>query len=228
MKIYLASAAAAFGLAAPAMATATLQTFSSSTQIVIPGTDDMGPADPFPSTIQVNHLIGPMTGLTVTLFDFSHTRLNDVGIGLIGPNGTGIWLFNGTGDSHAISDLNITFSDSGAAKFRFQTVSGTYKPGSVYSGTSLFPANTPRVTKMSGFNGIDPNGSWRLFVRDYADYYVDAPGPGTGQIAGGWALSFYAEAAPAPEPAAWAMMVAGFGLVGGALRKRSRVSVRFA
>ena len=32
----------------------------------------------------------------------------------------------------------------------------------------------------------------------------------------------------APEPASWAMMVGGFGLVGGALRTRRRISVSFA
>jgi hypothetical protein len=32
----------------------------------------------------------------------------------------------------------------------------------------------------------------------------------------------------APEPATWAMMVGGFGLIGGALRRRQRTSVRFA
>jgi len=31
-----------------------------------------------------------------------------------------------------------------------------------------------------------------------------------------------------PEPASWALMVAGFGMVGGAMRARKRVSVRFA
>lgn len=36
-------------------------------------------------------------------------------------------------------------------------------------------------------------------------------------------------AAPAvPEPATWAMMLAGFGVLGSALRRRSRVSVSFA
>jgi hypothetical protein len=31
-----------------------------------------------------------------------------------------------------------------------------------------------------------------------------------------------------PEPAAWAMMVAGFGMIGGALRSRKRTNVQFA
>jgi hypothetical protein len=31
-----------------------------------------------------------------------------------------------------------------------------------------------------------------------------------------------------PEPAAWAMMLAGFGLVGSAMRRRQKVAVSFA
>ena len=31
-----------------------------------------------------------------------------------------------------------------------------------------------------------------------------------------------------PEPASWAMMIGGFGAVGGAMRRRTRVAVRFA
>jgi hypothetical protein len=44
-----------------------------------------------------------------------------------------------------------------------------------------------------------------------------------------WGLvtSFDASAA-VPEPAAWAMMIVGFGLVGGAMRKRTKVSVSYA
>ncbi|WP_293971946.1 PEPxxWA-CTERM sorting domain-containing protein [Sphingomonas sp.] len=37
-----------------------------------------------------------------------------------------------------------------------------------------------------------------------------------------------ASAAPVPEPATWAMFIGGFGLVGGAMRRRMRTSVRFA
>ncbi len=38
----------------------------------------------------------------------------------------------------------------------------------------------------------------------------------------------YNAAGGVPEPAAWAMMLAGFGLVGSAMRRRSKVAVTFA
>ncbi len=40
--------------------------------------------------------------------------------------------------------------------------------------------------------------------------------------------AFKVGAAGVPEPAAWAMMLAGFGLVGSAMRRRSTVAVTFA
>lgn len=42
-------------------------------------------------------------------------------------------------------------------------------------------------------------------------------------------LSFVAEYGPAvPEPASWAMMIGGFGMVGGAMRRRQKAAVSFA
>jgi hypothetical protein len=34
--------------------------------------------------------------------------------------------------------------------------------------------------------------------------------------------------APVPEPATWAMMIGGFGLLGAAARRRRRIAVSFA
>ena len=41
-------------------------------------------------------------------------------------------------------------------------------------------------------------------------------------------LTFSATITAVPEPATWAMMIAGFGLVGGAMRRRTRVTVAYA
>ncbi len=225
--MYVAGLWAAASIAAPAMSAVSLQTFSNTQSILVPGTGKSGPANPYPSTIEVSGLVGLMTGLTVTLTDFSHTRVGDVGIGLIAPDGTGIWLFNGTSGAHGITDLTFTFSDLGSAKLNAQTVSGTYKPGSVFQGTQLFSDDTPLVTTLAGFDGIDPNGTWQLLVRDYASSYNGQPNiGGTGQIACGWSLSFNAEAPSVPEPATWGMMVFGFGIAGGAMRRRPQVAAR--
>src|SRR4029079_19198224 len=54
-------------------------------------------------------------------------------------------------------------------------------------GTETFPPPAPAEsanTTLSGtFGGIDPNGTWTLYVSDDA-------GADSGQIAGGWCLTF--------------------------------------
>jgi len=47
-------------------------------------------------------------------------------------------------------------------------------------------------------------------------------------VAGGSSGRLGLFSAAAPEPASWAMMVGGFGLVGFAMRRRQRASIRFA
>ena len=54
---------------------------------------------------------------------------------------------------------------------------------------------------------------------DFGEYALTLDGPGTITVGGGGAV--------VPEPATWAMMIGGFGLAGGALRRR-RVSVTYA
>jgi hypothetical protein len=49
----------------------------------------------------------------------------------------------------------------------------------------------------------------------------------TFNTANGAELRFYSDPLPAPEPASWAMMLGGFGLVGGAMRARRKAAFSF-
>lgn len=71
----------------------------------------------------------------------------------------------------------------------------------LFTGTKAKPVFSPGVFGLDGFRGL-PGGV--LTITPYAG--------------------------PVPEPATWAMMVAGFGAVGYALRRREKVTakVRFA
>lgn len=84
---------------------------------------------------------------------------------------------------------------------------GTYWAG--------FEASTMGVMSFVGGNGslrqVGPNGD--IGRNDNAGYQLTSSDVETGAV---------------PEPASWALMVGGFGLVGGALRSRRRTAVTFA
>ena len=75
---------------------------------------DIGPANPYPSVINVSGVVGPIAAISVTITDFSHTFADDVGLLLVGPNGNALILADGPGDG-AADDLTWTFTDAAAS-----------------------------------------------------------------------------------------------------------------
>lgn len=69
------------------------------------------------------------------------------------------------------------------------------------------------------------DGGWNVY--DNSDSSSNIPNAG-GPYADLNLWAFQTGTPSAPEPASWAMMVGGFGLVGGAMRVRRRTAVRFA
>jgi hypothetical protein len=183
----------------PATPQTTEAIFTNSTPInITPG----GPvnAGPYPSSINVSGLTGliPFTpgSVRVTLNNFSHDHANDIGIVLVGPRGTAMLVQDGAGGAGSISNVTYTLSDTGGAPLPNGTwAAGTYTPASYFVGDS-FPAPGPGIgytnpgpvltgafpaTFASTFGGTNPNGTWSLYIRDFAN------GAG-GSFAGGWTL----------------------------------------
>lgn len=74
---------------------------------------------------------------------------------------------------------------------------------------------------------FDPNGEhWFIKNLNLASglHRIDFVGTAAGAGVFAGTISF----AAVPEPATWGMMILGFGLVGGALRSRKKVTVRYA
>src|SRR5262249_53525128 len=95
-----------------------------------------------------------------------------------------------------------------------QIVSGTNTPTQYGSGLSIpQPAVTvPYATTLSALTGVDPNGSWALYV------YDDSAGD-SGLISGGWRLSL-TTVSPVSPPADLGLSVSGAPgsvLLGGAV-----------
>lgn len=157
--------------------------FANPASITIPSS---GAATPYPSTIAVSGVTGTVTKVTARLVNMNHTWPDDIDILLIGPGGQKLLLMSDTGGSLDLINVTLTFDDAGPAlPDSTQIVSGTYRPTNYGTGDT-FPVPAPAGpygATLSIFNGINPNGTWSLYV-------VDAFAGDLGNIAGGWSLSF--------------------------------------
>lgn len=166
---------------------------------------DNGPASVYPSQISVSGVPGVISRITVTVSNVFHTFPGDVGMMLVGPNGTNLVLMANAGGDPDLNGVTLTFDD--AAVNRIPSAgpvpSGTYRPTSLSPGT--WPAPAPAASAFSElgiFQGTSPNGTWRLFV--YDDSAVD-----TGRISDGWSLFLQTALPPAPTPMLLAPTVSG-------------------
>ncbi len=164
-----------------------------------PRTQDVGLATPYPSTIAVSGVPGTVTKVTVSLTGVSHVYAAEIDMLLVGPHGQAMIPMSDAGFAGNVDNATLVFDDAAGAPLptQGQIVSGTYKPTNYSSVTlhgcgvdpDVFPAPAPAPSPpygdaLSVFNGIDPNGTWSLYVVD--DCATNATG---GMITGGWSLA---------------------------------------
>jgi hypothetical protein len=163
------------------------QTFSNGTAIFIdsdffPPT----PASPYPSNINVPALAGTVEKVTVQLSGFGHDRPEDVDILLVGPGGQNVVLLSDAGSLFAVSGRNLAFEDGfGQVPESNPINSGTFRPTNHDDGLSESWPDAPSPSdgeSLSIFNGVDPQGTWRLYVVDDASFMA-------GVIGGGWSVT---------------------------------------
>ncbi len=158
-------------------------TFDATAAITI---TDNAQASPYPAPLTVAGVTGTVTKVTATLHQLSHTYPGDIDMLLSGPGGQTLILMSDCSSGFSYAGIELTFDDSGPAMTSARVSQGAWKPSnfSDNDGDDIFPAGAPAATgtTMSIFNGVGPNGTWNLFVRD------DVAGD-LGSIAGGWSLT---------------------------------------
>ncbi|MGI4879168.1 MAG: PEPxxWA-CTERM sorting domain-containing protein [Janthinobacterium lividum] len=97
---------------------------------------------------------------------------------------------------------------------------GSFDPTAPLTNALVYNDDFPKIG-MSGFSSVLLAGtSYFAVATSFADgvsgaYSLEISGPGSVSIAGA-----------VPEPASWALMIAGFGMVGGVMRRRSGTTMR--
>jgi subtilisin-like proprotein convertase family protein len=154
-----------------------------------------GAATPYPSAINVSGVTGPVTKVTATLHSLTHTFPGDIDVLLVGPGGQKVILMSDVGGGTDVTNVTLTFEDGAPPASLSALVSGTFAPTNSGTGDT-FPAPAPAApygALLSAFNGVNPNGTWQLFV-------VDDAGGDLGSFGGGWSLKFTAAPLCASQP----------------------------
>lgn len=170
------------------------RTFVNDGQIRIPAIiEGLGAANPYPAPITVEGFRGVVTHVTVTLKGISHEQSYQVEV-MLAKDTTNAVLMGRTGGTESMADVTLTFDDA-ATRALPQTAaitSGRYQPTNFIALVDLpayfrAPAPLPSGnTSLAAFDGLDPNGTWRLYVTDGA-LNTD------GAISGGWELTITAD-----------------------------------
>jgi subtilisin-like proprotein convertase family protein len=188
------------------MAPALAVVFSNPAPITINDAVGSSPSSLYPSTINVSGMTGTVTNMTVTLTNINHTFVPDFDILLVAPTGANMIIFSDVGSGIDTTNATIVLDDAAAASLTAANlVSGTFKPTNITAGDA-FPAPAPaasaNTTFAAAFNGIDPNGTWSLYVVD--DVSLDM-----GSIGNGWSMTITTSGSPATAFSNSAAIVGG-------------------
>ncbi len=171
-------------LAGPASADTT-RTFQNSAPIAIPASGSVGAAQPYPSSIEVSGMTGPVREAKLTLHDFGHERPIDVGVLLVSPWGGSFMVMHRRCGFTAVEDKTWTFT---AFALNPQMPADGPCDGSFYRASSSaqgsWPLPAPGGPHQQDFGhliGAQTNGTWSIYVADFAFDKV-------GDIEGGWSL----------------------------------------
>jgi subtilisin-like proprotein convertase family protein len=162
--------------------------FAATAPIAATGYSTNSPANNYPSTITVSGLSNTVFQVQVILNGFSDNAPASADVLLVGPNNTKVMLMSGMGSGGPANNLRITFDDSAPLLSPNGVLSSSSYHAADYSFTDVLPAAPsvpsparPYGSRLSDFNGMNPNGAWSLYVSDHQSGDVV-------QVLGGWSL----------------------------------------
>lgn len=167
---------------------------------------------------------------------YPYILINPTNVDYTQPDDTftahGIFLESGYAGSGADSAvIRFTTPDTGAytldGRFiRLEVPNGDGALVSVYkvSGGSATALYSQLLTSGPQLSSLPFNLGFNLSAGDFLDFVVSSNGTIYSDTTG---LEGVIQTAAVPEPASWTMMIGGFGMIGGALRRRSRVRLAF-
>jgi hypothetical protein len=134
--------------------------------------------------------------LNVILNGYTHPQPDDVDLMIVAPDSKNAMILSDSGAGNNVNSITLTLDDEAVDELpnSDQLVSKSYRPANFGGGANdmfLNPVGTPAPTPsgnvaLSTFDGINPNGTWTLFV-------TDNNAGGNGVLASGWTLVITAQ-----------------------------------
>jgi hypothetical protein len=155
----------------------------------------------------------------------SNTPSIDLGSVLTNTNFTVVGSATGDLNGSTGTFLTVTpFTATDGSAYSFTSTKGNFT-GTLSDVLSAGPVSN-RVLTAYALGTFTPAGTFASFAAGPASLtFSFTQNNANGAISGGFTMSTPPVAAPGvPEPAAWAMLIAGFGLTGAAMRRR-RIAV---
>ncbi len=130
-----------------------------------------GPGDPYRTSVTTSGLASPVQDVNVTLNGLRHTWPDDLDILLSGPGARNTMLMSDAGGGTSIAGVDVTLDDEATGLLPDEETPpispGAYKPSNHEDAEDLpAPAPPTQGTGLSTFDGLDPNGTWTLFLTD--------------------------------------------------------------
>jgi hypothetical protein len=158
---------------------------------------------------------GTMSGKLTYTFDAATSSLISLQSARVTTNGGGAfpavsWIYNVPGQTDNVDDINLQDGVSNSHQFGLRQFNGVFGR-QLYLPFSGIGTSATLIIENSSFG----SNLFCMGVSDCTDTKLLSTGTSTGVLGTG----------AVPEPASWAMLIAGFGLTGAAARRRRAVAV---